>query len=196
MADAVHRRAAAGESRQILASIVEVGVITPARDMAFLSVMSHFPVNRLDLLGDKRQRVYVEARWAVAKLLFDHAGYSVSEIGRATNRDHSTIMHSLAQVRKKIATNIDFAVKMAAIEEEYHQREAGVRRAIAKQQAAPKTEKSIQKAMALREDPPSPDKIFAKQMSGRRFENAMVAESKASYRPALSQEAARIAREI
>lgn len=166
----------------------------PARQIAILSVLSHFPVNELDLLGDKRQRVYVEARWAAAKVLFDHAGYSVSEIGRTLNRDHTTIMHGLEQIRKKMAVNLDFATKIALVEEEFLSRESGIRRALEKKPQS-KTLKAIKKAMVHREVP-SADKMFASRMSEMRFENAVVSESKVPYRDAISEEAGRLAREV
>lgn len=46
-----------------------------------------------------RSQSAVEARWAIAKEA--HAlGYSYSTIGRALNRDHTTIMHALGALHK------------------------------------------------------------------------------------------------
>lgn len=52
-----------------------------------------------ELLGESRQRYIIEARDKVIFMLH-RKGYSAAKIGRMMQRDHSSILHSLAKSRR------------------------------------------------------------------------------------------------
>jgi chromosomal replication initiation ATPase DnaA len=51
-----------------------------------------------DIIGKSRQKKLVEVRRKCVVMLRER-GYSTTEIGRIMNRDHSTIVHSLAKMK-------------------------------------------------------------------------------------------------
>jgi chromosomal replication initiation ATPase DnaA len=62
-----------------------------------VSRTTHIPVRVL--LGDCRLKKTVRARWEIYRRA-KHAGYSLAEIGRRMNKDHTTVMHGLKQLAK------------------------------------------------------------------------------------------------
>lgn len=52
---------------------------------------------RAVVLGPCRQKELTRARWLAWRAAYDE-GHTVSEIGRAFNRDHTTVIHGLEQV--------------------------------------------------------------------------------------------------
>ena len=67
-----------------------------------------------------RERNYVIARqYAIYQIYkqLHHLGYTLTEIGKLFNRDHSTVLHSVKQIRSGISCN-DYLIK--SIHERYN----------------------------------------------------------------------------
>ena len=62
------------------------------------SVLTGIPVP--DIIGHKRTKEFVRVRQAV---MWEarRQGYSLPQIGRALNRDHTTVIHGLRQVERR-----------------------------------------------------------------------------------------------
>ena len=72
-------------------------------------VCCSFGISQLDLLSRRRGRVQARPR-QVAMWLARHATpCSLPEIGRAFDRDHTTVMHAIRQVDERIAADLGFA---------------------------------------------------------------------------------------
>jgi len=59
-----------------------------------------FFIQRVDIMSERREEPLPEARRVVAKSLRQH-GYSYPSIGRAMNKDHSTIMYMVKDDMRK-----------------------------------------------------------------------------------------------
>lgn len=90
-------------------------VVTTAANMAGVSVA--------ELLGNRRYRRLVEARWAVM-VVYSAAGWSMARIGRMMGgRDHTTIMSGLRQAEQLRRDDGQFAAlvaRLSAVFEEAH----------------------------------------------------------------------------
>lgn len=69
-----------------------------ARLYACIEAANH-GVTQAQVFGDSRRQACVKARWAVWRRM-EADGLSVSAIGRATNRDHSTVLHGLGRLSR------------------------------------------------------------------------------------------------
>jgi hypothetical protein len=83
--------------------LAEVDPCTPAKPKAKRPplvptvtriVARHYGVTPRDLLGDSRSEPVVTARQVAMRLVREIGEMSFPEIGRAFNRDHSTVMHA------------------------------------------------------------------------------------------------------
>ena len=73
-------------------------------------VCSGFGITELDLLSHRSGRTQAKPR-QVGYWLARHAtSASLPEIGRAFDRDHSTVMHGIAQVEARMAADPAFAI--------------------------------------------------------------------------------------
>lgn len=71
------------------------------------------------LVSQMRCRPSVEARWVVMLVATEHYGLSLSHIGRHLGgRHHTTVLHGLRAAKKLVATDAEFAGKIAAVEME------------------------------------------------------------------------------
>lgn len=69
-----------------------------ARLYACIEAANH-GITPAQIFGESTRRVIVRARWAVwHRMAAD--GLSVSAIGRATNRDHSTVLNGLGRLSR------------------------------------------------------------------------------------------------
>lgn len=76
-----------------------------ARDL-IATVALAFDISAAELIGQSRMRHIVLARQAAAWVLRKSSPLSLEEIGRLLGgRDHTTIIHSLAQVERRMATD-------------------------------------------------------------------------------------------
>lgn len=80
-------------------------------------VCDYFKVQVEDVLGKSRKREFVLARQTAMYFSQTLAKVSVGRIGRLIgNRDHSTVMHSIAKVTEQMQSDKAFAKEMKAIE--------------------------------------------------------------------------------
>jgi hypothetical protein len=74
------------------------------------TLASHFfDVPYQDILSKRRDRTIVRARHAAMSCIREVKGYSFPRIGRAYDRDHTTVMHACWQTQDLLATDRDFA---------------------------------------------------------------------------------------
>ena len=72
-------------------------------------VCNAFAITRNELLSNTRIRTIAVARQVAMYLSKDLTGYSYAEIGKVFgNRDHSTVVHAVKNVRRKMSTDINF----------------------------------------------------------------------------------------
>lgn len=77
------------------------------RDIA-AEVAAGFGVSRAELLGDGRHGYVTRARFAAAWIARRRHGYSTPRIGRALNRDHSTILNAIRRCEELRASDPDY----------------------------------------------------------------------------------------
>ena len=76
-----------------------------------------FGISQLDLLSRRRGRVQARPR-QVAMWLARHATpCSLPEIGRAFDRDHTTVMHGIERVEARMAEDPGFAATVRELRE-------------------------------------------------------------------------------
>lgn len=51
------------------------------------------------IMGERRDTATVQARWTIWRWLHDD-GFSLAQIGRWTNRDHTSVIHGLRRLRE------------------------------------------------------------------------------------------------
>lgn len=84
-------------------------------------VCSGFGITELDLLSRRSGRTQAKPR-QVGYWLARHAtSASLPEIGRAFDRDHSTVMHGIAQVDARMAADPAFAITVRKLADIYAQ---------------------------------------------------------------------------
>src|SRR3990167_2837095 len=78
----------------------------PARKIqALASEIWDCPLN--DLLSERKSTYCVEPRWAAMLLVNRTLPYSTMRIGRAFNRDHTTVMHGLRRAKEMLAQGVE-----------------------------------------------------------------------------------------
>ncbi|MEN3973094.1 helix-turn-helix domain-containing protein [Sphingomicrobium sp. XHP0235] len=86
-------------------------------DLAIIQrvVADHYEIDLRHLLSDRRTRAFAYPRQVAMALAAELTGYSLPRIGRAFDRDHTTVMH--AQRRLK-ALGDDLSIVRAKVEAE------------------------------------------------------------------------------
>lgn len=80
-------------------------------------VCAHYGVKLRDLLSKSRKQTIVQARQLAMYLSHKYTDLSLSQIGRRIGgRDHSTVLHSCAQVERRVATDKGFRREMEELE--------------------------------------------------------------------------------
>lgn len=80
-------------------------------------VCAHYGVKLCDLLSKSRRQTIVQARQLAMYLSHKYTDLSLSQIGRRIGgRDHSTVLHSCAQVERRVATDKGFRREMEELE--------------------------------------------------------------------------------
>lgn len=80
-------------------------------------VCAHYGVKLRDLLSKSRRQTIVQARQLAMYLSHKYTDLSLSQIGRRIGgRDHSTVLHSCAQVERRVATDKGFRREMEELE--------------------------------------------------------------------------------
>jgi chromosomal replication initiation ATPase DnaA len=67
------------------------------------AVCATYGVSRGDVLGRSRRSAHVEPRHVLMWVLVDDMGWSHSAVGRALNRDHSTVIKGVQRMRSSSA---------------------------------------------------------------------------------------------
>lgn len=84
-----------------------------------LSMVAHrYGLTVDDVLGSKRSKEFVAARWETAYVLRTHLAWTYPRIGHFMGKDHTTIIHALQKFKKedlKNSTDFDF---IASIDKE------------------------------------------------------------------------------
>lgn len=95
----------------------------PHRRRAYASVADiqretadYFQVSLHDLLSDRRGANIARPRQVAMYLASKRTPYSWPRIGREFHRDHSTVMHACAQVKKRMAADPQLAAQIQALE--------------------------------------------------------------------------------
>jgi chromosomal replication initiator protein len=78
-------------------------------DAIALKVAAAFDVKPKDLRGPSRLRTILVARQVAMYLAHDAAGFSLPAVGRAFDRDHTTVLHAVRKVRERIDGDKTFA---------------------------------------------------------------------------------------
>jgi len=101
---AVHARAVGAEDIAPAAPVAAPPPARPsaARIVAAVSSASGVPV--VDILGARRRRDILHARQMAAHLAVRLTGISLPRIGRALDRDHTTVAHSDRRVAARLAS--------------------------------------------------------------------------------------------
>ena len=83
---------------------------------SIVSLVCHYTgYGEHELYGKSRARDLVEARIIAIYLTRLHTGLTLAKIGRHFNRDHSTVLHSIASVKTYSEVDGRFGEKLAAI---------------------------------------------------------------------------------
>ena len=105
----------------------ETYILTPY-DLIFKAIRKEMKVTREELRSKKRDRKLVEARQMFCLLARRHTNESSVEIGKTINRDHATVLYSVAsmdsliQVTKRLAIaknyiEMDLVPQLGKVEE-------------------------------------------------------------------------------
>lgn len=79
------------------------------------AVCARYAVTMHHLLSDRRARCVARPRQVAMYLAHELTGRSLPVIGRAFNRDHTTIMHGIRQIRLLAEADADFGERVAAL---------------------------------------------------------------------------------
>ncbi|MFN3387482.1 MAG: helix-turn-helix domain-containing protein [Allosphingosinicella sp.] len=91
--------------------------VRPRRTVAevVLLVSSEFGVSRAELVSEHRGREIAHPRQVVMYLASQVTPASLPQIGRRLNRDHTTVMHGIRAVRKRMAEDPELAARVGRL---------------------------------------------------------------------------------
>ncbi len=96
--------------------------ITP--DSIITEVCRYFQLEGSQIRGQSRNRDYVNARQIAMYLIQEMTELPLKKIGQSfDNRDHSTVLHSINQVKRQIKNDFDFAETIKAIKTNINSKE-------------------------------------------------------------------------
>jgi hypothetical protein len=81
-------------------------------------VAQKYGLKRWDLISDSRQVHIVGPRQVAMYLSFRLLGRSLSEIGRIFRRDHSTVLHSIKQTKRRVLGDSAYCLAIGQMEQE------------------------------------------------------------------------------
>jgi len=93
----------------------ETYVLTPC-DLIFKAIRKEMKVTRKELRSKKRDRRLVEARQMFCLLARRHTNESSVEIGKIINRDHATVLYSVASMDSLLSFTKRLAIAKSYIE--------------------------------------------------------------------------------
>jgi chromosomal replication initiation ATPase DnaA len=85
-------------------------------DRIIAAVTFEFDVSLHDLFGPSRLQQIVKPRTVAIALVRECLGWSTSRIGRLFNRDHTTVIDTLARYRDYLAADPDMRLKVQRIQ--------------------------------------------------------------------------------
>ena len=89
------------------------------------SVCNHFNVTVAEVNGRSRKRDYVMARQVSMFLAQKYTKMPASRIGKLVGgRDHSTVIHSCAQIERRLKTDANFSDEIQSIENSFKLKKA------------------------------------------------------------------------
>ena len=88
--------------------------MTPTAELQ-QAVASHFGVTLGDLLGPRRPRGLTLARHVAMLIIRDRFRWSYPEIGRAFDRDHSSVLVAVRRLRQRVQTDKDLRDVVAGL---------------------------------------------------------------------------------
>ena len=97
----------------------------PTVDAIAAAVCEVLRISRADLISPRRTPDVVRARQLAMYVTRNNTSLTLSEIARAFSRDHSTVMHSLRTVEKRIEPGSDLHAALEAIHNRLHIVDAG-----------------------------------------------------------------------
>lgn len=87
----------------------------PARESTFNravnGICAAFDVKRIDLLGTSRKQSCAKPRQALFLMMSEVLPWSLPQIGRACNRDHTTVMHGIRRAKGFVETDPEFRAR-------------------------------------------------------------------------------------
>lgn len=100
--------------RDIINSFQDKSSITI--DLIIKTVAEYFNVSPIDIKGNKRSQQIVKPRQISMYVVSEMTEFSTTEIGIAFgNRDHTTVMHSVKEIKKKISDDPDLESTINAL---------------------------------------------------------------------------------
>jgi len=101
-------------AREVLVDIIDLDEEAPVVDIENIkkSVAKHFKIDMKDFTSKKKNHSISWPRQIAMYLVNELTDFSLPEIGRAFNRDHSTVVHARDQIKKEIQENPFFAAEI------------------------------------------------------------------------------------
>ena len=90
-------------------------VVTPY-DLIFKAIRKEMKVSKEEIMSKKRDRKLVEARQMFCLLARRHTNESSVEIGKIINRDHATVLYSVASMDSLLSFTKRLAIAKSYIE--------------------------------------------------------------------------------
>lgn len=78
-------------------------------------VAAHYGFSVEHLRSPERPRMLSHVRWVAMYLARTHTKKSLTQIGRAFRRDHTTVLHGLRSIEQRKATDPKFAEELAGL---------------------------------------------------------------------------------
>ncbi len=89
-------------------------VVLPGRQV-LIATAAVFDVPVAMILSQRRDAPTATARQTVYFVLRERMGWTLPEIGRFMNRDHTTVLHGCRTAHQRLLTDLDFFVKVAEV---------------------------------------------------------------------------------
>jgi chromosomal replication initiator protein len=121
-----------GEIREVVAAAKPVRVQGPLASVydLYRLVADHCGIEFEALVGPNRYKDQVRARQLAVMLVREvFPSASLTRLGSAMNRDHSTVLHNLEAGGRRLTTDAEFRADLEALREKVE--EIGVRKAVA-----------------------------------------------------------------
>ena len=106
--------------REVVSNVVGLGQALTASMICDL-VSSQFNVSVKDLQSKSRKRNITVPRQIAMYLARKHTEDSLAEIGKAFNRDHSTVLHSIKVVSNKLVRDTSVNAQLEILDDKVSQ---------------------------------------------------------------------------